>query len=170
MKTKSDITLHSLYSEYKKTTDNPVTIKQYKKFYEFLGEKLFQYLVEGNIINLPSHWGQLYLAKRKPKVVDIDGELKLSGYPPDWKLCWEKWYQKYPGRTRQEIAAIKDKPLYYHRNQETDGYRLVLFINKKLCKIKARSIFNFYFVRDKNRLLNKLIKNGITKNNEYNEF
>jgi hypothetical protein len=171
MKTKFDITLFSLYKEYKKYTPNPVTEKQFKTFYKQLGEELFEYIVEGNVISLPSSWGQLFLTKKKPKVIeDEGGNLRLLGYAPDWQLCWKKWGEKYPGRTREEIKAIPDKQIYYHRNNETDGHRLTLFFNKKQAKIKAKSLLNFYFVRSKNRKLTELIKNGSTKKYEYNEY
>jgi hypothetical protein len=82
----------------------------------------------------------------------------LYGYRPNWKATKELWAEKYPARTAEELKQIKNKPLIFHKNDETDGYRFSL--EKVKCKFPARPLIEFNFVRTKNREFNKIIKNG----------
>lgn len=168
MRTKIDYTLFGIYKDYKKSVDNPVTYKQYKEFYNELGEEIYRLLINGETIPMPNGFGNLRIFKKKPKVVEQEnGELRLYGYRPDWKATKQLWKEKFPTRTLEELKAIKNKPIVFHKNVETDGFRFSL--GKERCILKGRNLIEFNFVRDKNRQFNKFIKNGGIKSIEFIE-
>lgn len=168
MRTSVDYTLFSMYNEYKATVENPVTYKQYKNFYNELSDSMYNLLLQGHVIPLPCNFGNLKIYKKKPKVIETsDGELRLYGYRPDWKATKDLWKDKYPSRTLEELKQIKNKPIIFHKNIETDGYRC--YLDKDKCKLPGRAMIEFNFVRKKNREFNKFIKDGRIKNVEYCE-
>jgi len=163
-------TILSLYKTYAKTVEKPVIYKQYSEFYSVLGETMFDLLVKGQVINLPCGFGPLRIYKKSPKIVEkADGKLVLFNYRPNWAETKKLWKEKYPLRTAEELKEIKNKPLIFHKNEETDGYRYYLDVNRVHSKIPGRNTMIFNFVRLKNREFNKLIKNGRTKKVEYLE-
>lgn len=92
-----------------------------------------------------------YLTVRKNKIVpklDNDGKFIKSSMPIDFGACYKLWNEMYPGKTRQELSEIKDKPLVYYWNEHTDGYIMRIFWDKRVTKVKNSSIYSFKPVRN----------------------
>lgn len=159
MKTKFKYTLLNLYTEYCKKVEKPVDIKNYKKFYDIMGKKMFECLIDGQDVKLP-YFGILSIYQKRPRVVETkNGNLYLKGYRPDWKKSKDKWKELYPTLNQEELKKIKNKPIIFHTNELTGGKRFYLDFNKKTTKLISKKIIDINFVRDKNRLFNKIIQN-----------
>lgn len=162
-KIKTDYGSKDIYKLYCKNTKNPrkLTRSQYttilKRFFE---EVINNMIYKAAEFTIPHRLGNIRIKKTKIKFkLNKDGTLNKTKLAPDWKACRKLWAKEYPDKTWDEIVAIKDKPIIYHTNRHTDGYRHKWHWDKFTCLVKNSSAYNIEMCRAADRKLAKALKN-----------
>jgi hypothetical protein len=108
---------------------------------------------------MPGRLGYLRIKKKLKEVkLTKSGEVDARNLSIDWKKTKQYWETLYPGKTAQEIAEIKDKPLVREMNEDTNGYRMLWFWDKLTCNIRNQSAYYLDMSRDNDRILSRGIK------------
>lgn len=139
------------YKLYKKSTTNPVNIKDYitytNEYNKFLMSKVF----EGYEVTLPSRLGTLSITGKK-QIISFDENGKIKGLAPDWVKTKKLW-------DSNEVAKEK-KQLLYHTNTHTDNTRYKIFWSKQKIIVQNKILYSFRLTRENKRKINSLIKEG----------
>lgn len=161
-KIKTDYGSTEIYKLYCKKTGNPrkLTRGQYttilKKFFEKILDDL---IFKGNEFTMPNRLGNIRVKKSKIKIkLNKDGKLDKTRLSPDWKACRKLWAEMYPDKSWEEIVAIKDKPMVYHTNRHSDGYRHGWKWDKSTCIALNNTAYSFEMCRAADRKLAKALK------------
>lgn len=138
-------------------------VVDYKTFSEIIREfnlELSRILIdEGTEFKLPARLGFFRIKKYKKKIkLNEDGSIDKSKMSVDWKATKELWKREYPGIDKDSLKQIKGKPLVYHLNEHTDGYKFFLYWNKKGSNAVNRSVYSFIFTNVNHRWLAHTLK------------
>ncbi len=133
----------------------------YKTFSEFIQEandSVMQSIIYDNMqVKLPG-MGNIEVRKRRPSILDKDGNIKKKALKIDYKASKDLWKELYPGKCVEEIKEIKDKPIAYHTNKHSDGYIYKFMWDKLTCNMPFKSFYKFKAARGYTRLLAKELK------------
>ena len=140
--------------------------KDYAKFRDiikdFNSELTKMIIEEGVEFKMPARMGFLRIKKYKNKVMlKEDGTIDKNNLSVDWDKTTKLWAKEYPGKSRKELKEIKDKKLIYHLNEHTDGYKYMLYWNKKGSNAINRSIYSIIFTFWNNRYFAKILKSDM---------
>jgi hypothetical protein len=161
-KIKTDYGALDIYKKYVKTTKNPKNLT--RKQFTAIIKKFYGKIIEGMIIksvefNLPHRLGNVRIKKSKVKIkLGKDGNLDKTRLAPDWNACKKLWAKEYPDKTWEEITAIKGKPMIYHTNRHTDGFRHKWYWDKSTCLARNSSAYTLNICRAADRRLAKALK------------
>lgn len=146
------------YKLYKKSTTNPVDIKDYIIYANEYNKFLMNKVLEGNEVTLPSRLGTLSVIGKKQQI-SFDENGKIKGLAPDWVKTKKLW-------DSNEVAKEK-KQIVYHTNNHTDNTRYKFFWSKQRVLVQNKILYALKMTRDNKRKVHFLIKEGkqyITKN------
>lgn len=101
----------------------------------------------------------IYKYKSDNTYTNPDGSLKKNRLPIDWPETKRIWKEDYGDISKEELKAIKDKPLVYLFNEHSDGYQYKWHWDKRSCVAKNQSMYYFTAVRANKRKLASAIKN-----------
>jgi len=161
-KIKTDYNSYTIYKKYCEDTGNPRKLS--KKQYSGILKEFFKKIIDSMIMQaveftFPHRLGNLRIKKTKIKIkLDNKGNLDKSRLAPDWGACRKLWAKEYPGKSLKEIKEIKDKPMIYHTNRHTDGYRHKWHWDKTTCLVKNNSAYSLEMCRAVDRKLAKALK------------
>lgn len=150
----------NLYSEGKyhfpksEIVDNhkfSLTRKEFNEIAKTLFDLRFEELLKGEQILLPGRSGLFELKKYKNKYSKAI----------DWGST-NKIYKEYNKNN-------KDKKFIYHKNYHTNGYRLLIFWDKRKCVMINKHMYKFRLTRKRNEELNKYFRTNISAINNINE-
>ena len=146
------------YKLYKKSTTNPVDIKNYIIYANEYNKFLMNKVLEGNEVTLPSRLGTLSIIGKKQKI-SFDENGKIKGLAPDWVKTKQLWDSNQTAKEKKQIV--------YHTNSHTDNTRYKFFWSKQRILIQNKILYALKMTRDNKRKVHFLIKEGkqyITKN------
>ena len=146
------------YKLYKKSTVNPVDIKDYIIYANEYNKFLMNKVLEGNEVTLPSRLGTLSIIGKKQKI-SFDENGKIKGLAPDWVKTKQLWDSNQTAKEKKQIV--------YHTNSHTDNTRYKFFWSKQRILIQNKILYALKMTRDNKRKVHFLIKEGkqyITKN------
>jgi len=161
-KLRTDYGAIDIYRHYCKTTGNPRNLTQLeysnitKKFYTKILDEL---IMKGIEFNFPQRLGNLRIrkVKRTPQL-NRYGNVDKRYLAPNWGACKKLWATMYPGKSVTELKEIKNKPIIYHMNRHTDGYRHSWHWDKSTCIAKNSSGYSIEVVRTADRRLAKALQ------------
>ena len=168
----SNIKIHyhnkDIFKAYCKETGNPCNLTQqrffniFNEYIEFINDRI---VTEGSVFNMPLRTGRIGVFKTKIvyKLKD-NGEVDKKGFRVDWNNTVKLWEDIYSGYTMSEIKDIKDKPLIFFMNKNTDGYNLRFLWDKSSSNTINQFLYRFKPVRNLSRKLASHIKDGTYKN------
>jgi len=114
---------------------------------------------EGAEFKMPVRLGTIRIRKYKQKIkFNDDGSVDKKGMGVNWPESKKLWQREYPGKTSEELKLIRNKQLVYYLNEHTDGYRFILYWNKKGSNAKNRTLYSFVFTYSNNRHLASILK------------
>lgn len=155
------------YRQFVRDTGNPKGIKEryftkiLRKFNSRVADKI---IFEGFSYNMPS-LGKIQVIKYKPRIrVDKEGNLIRKGLAPNWNKCWKVWEEEYgkPYDNMQDNLrfwkSIKDKPLVFHNNNHSDGYRCKFYWLRETSTVKHQSLYNMRMTQEHKRKLGAAYK------------
>lgn len=152
------------YKFYKKKSSNPVDRKTFSSILKEYFEIRVQLLIFENMdINLPHRMGFVGIRGICDSIMlKKDGTVK---YLIDWGATNKLWAEKYPDKTPKEIKAIKNKPVVYYTNDNSNG-RVYNFIwDKFTSNFRYKTYYRFRPTRKWKRMLTSYIK--VAKNIMY---
>jgi len=121
-----------------------VTRKKYVDICHRINETISDKIIKESFeFKMPGKLGSLSIKKSKMRVSVKDGKLEKNKLIIDWNKSWEYWQQEYPGKTRQEINAIKGKMAIYNMNDHTNGYVMRWKWDKCTCNIPNHTVYQF---------------------------
>jgi len=108
---------------------------------------------------MPARLGYIRVKKKlvEPKI-DENGNLDTRRLSIDWKKTRRLWDKLFPGKNKDELKAIKDKPLVRELNEDYNGYRVVWYWDKTTCNIKNQDAYYIDVTRDNDRILSRGVK------------
>lgn len=155
-----------IFKAYKKETGNPSKVSQatyfkilkdfYKELFDLLIYDSFEYV-------MPFRLGYLRIAKLSSKPKIKNGKLDKKSLRPDWKSTLELWEKEYGKISKEELKKIPNKPLVYHTNKHTSGYRFKFLWDRLTCTIKNAKMYTLQINRETKRKLAKVAKDPYTK-------
>ena len=161
-KLRTDYGAEDIYKLYCKNTGNPnkLSNKQYTAILKRFFKGVVDILIFGGFeFNMPNRLGNIRVKKSKIKIkLNKEGKLDKTRLSPDWKACRKLWAEMYPGKSWEEIVAIKDKPMVYHTNRHSDGYRHGWKWDKSTCIALNNTAYSFEMCRAADRKLAKALK------------
>ena len=92
---------------------------------------------------MPFRLGTLSIKKNKLRLHVKDGKLEKNKLIIDWEKCWDYWHNEYPGKSRKEINAIKEKVVIYNINEHTNGYIMRWKWDKSTCNVHNQTVYSF---------------------------
>ncbi len=142
------------YKMYEKVVD----YKTFRDVIKAFNKEIVRLLVEeGAEFKMPDRLGTIRLRKYKRRI-EFNDEGRIKNLPVNWKMTWELWDREYPNVVRSEMKYIKGKPLVYHLNEHTDGYRIYLYWNKKGSNARNKGVYAFQFTSVNNRYLARVVQ------------
>lgn len=172
MKNREKNGLREIYTYYKSLLKKYERVLSYDVFSNLLrdfNKELARMMIEEGVeFKMPNRLGSLRLRKYKSRLrFNEDGSIDKSKLPVDWGKTRKLWMEEYPDIDPKDWKKIKDKPLVYHLNEHTDGYRILVYWNKKGSNADNRSVYSFVFTSVNNRHLGRVLKGD--KKPEYYE-
>lgn len=169
---------HSLgdaYKHYKKVYKGKLSEKQYKNIAYELNKTISDMIVRESFeYRIPHGLGFLRIKKKKLKFKIENGRIKINRNIIDWKKTWDYWYEKYPGKTREEIKKLKDKKIYFLTNEHSNGEVMTWYWDRRFSRVKNIYSYSFRTVKGgiiDNRYIGRLgLRDwifSVDKNNEY---
>ena len=162
-KIKIDYNAGDIYKFYCNKTGNPKKLTQ-SQFTEITKE-FFKIVINKMIFNnyemqLPLRMGCLRIEKFKTKLkINSLGNLDKRGLIPNFKATKELWSKLYPGVDVSEVKKLyPDRPIIYHENKHTDGFRHRWRWDKRTCLNNTASLYKLDVARANDRLLAKALK------------
>lgn len=144
---RSDMNIRKTFKEYKESSLNPVSEKEYvdinNSFMKFVSENM----LEGHEVTLPAKVGVIFVGGTKRKnITDENGTVRLA---PNWKATKEL-------RAKSEKARL-ERQVVYCLNEHTEGvsYRITWSIAR--VPMQNKKIFKFRPTRLNKRSLHKKI-------------
>ncbi len=160
----STYTTSDYYKLYKTKSSNPVSPSVFNSVIVDFFEIRMQLLIFENMdIHFPFRFGSVGIRGICDAIkLKKDGTVR---YLIDWGKTNKLWASLYPDKTPAEIKQIKNKPVIYFTNNETDG-RVYDFIWDKLTSnFRYKTYYRFSPTRKWKRKLANYIR--ITKNIPY---
>lgn len=159
-KIKSDYTSIHLYKFFKEKYNSNISKTTYVNVLrDFFTAVVNIMIYEGKEFSMSYKLGSIRVRKSKIKIkLNKDGKLDKRYLIPDWGACRKLWKKLYPDKTWKEIVAIKDKPMVYHENKHTDGYKHEWHWDKSTCLVRNSSAYTFDMTRGNDRKLSKALK------------
>lgn len=162
-KIKIDYSADDIYKFYCTKTGNPKQLTQTqftaitKGFFKIVIKKMIH---EGYELILPKKMGSLRIEKFKPKLkLNAYGNLDKRGLIPNFKACRVLWSKLYPNVEISDIRKLHpDRPIIYHENKHTDGFRHRWKWDKRTCLNNIAGIYKVDIARDNDRQLAKALK------------
>jgi hypothetical protein len=162
-KYKVDHGSRSIYRYYVKKTGNPKNLSnaEYSRLLKKYNQGIVRLMIyDSYTYVMPHGFGTLSVRKRKIDFkLNEDGNLDKRGLSVDWKKTRELWYDKYSTRDIKKLKLIDNKPIVYHENRHTDGYRHRYFWDRITSVFKKQSYYIIIFNRNNKRLLSKALQN-----------
>ena len=163
-KIKIDYTANDIYKFYCNKTGNPKNLTQSqfseitKGFFKIVITKM---IYDNYEMQLPLKMGCLRIEKFKPKLkLNSYGNLDKRGLIPNFKATKELWNKLYPGVDITEVRKLyPDRPVIYHENKHTDGFRHRWRWDKRTCLNSTASLYKIDMARANDRELAKALKN-----------
>ncbi len=158
-KEKSDYTTRDFYKYYTSKSESPVDRSTFSKIINEYFEYRMQLLIFENIdFKLPNRFGTICIRGVCDSIyIKSDGTVR---YFIDWGATNKLWEEKYKGKTPEEIKKIKNKPVVYFTNENTNG-RIYDFIWDKLtCNFKYHTHYKFKPTRKWKRKLKDFLNNS----------
>lgn len=161
-KVKADYMLDDAYKFYKrKYKDNtPVSKSVFRSILKECYPEIVKLIVLNNMqFRMPANLGLIYVRKKlvQPKLSE-DGKLITKRLSIDWKKTKQYWEKLYEGKTPDEIAEMKDKPLIRELNEHTDGYRVHWFWDRTRSLLTNAKYYFFDMTRTHNQFLSHSVK------------
>jgi len=126
-KRNADYGSNDIYKYYCRKTKNPKKLTQtqyFEVFDEFMAHVKHLMMFNSFTFLMPHRLGGIRIFKYKPPLkLDDKGNLSKRNLRPDWKVTINYWKELYPDKTGEELKEIKGKPIIYHLNKHTDGYK-----------------------------------------------
>jgi len=162
-KLRTDYGALDIYKYYCKTTGNPKNLTQLeysritKKFFTKILDNL---IMRGSEFTFPNRLGNLRVRKQKIAVkLNKYGNLDKRYFAPDWAASKKLWAEMYPGKTKEELKLIKGKPVLYHMNNHSDGYKHSWHWDVSTRIARNSSGYSIEVVRTADRRLAAALKN-----------
>lgn len=141
--------------------------KQYVTICHLINKSLSDKIIKESFeFKMPFRLGTLSIKKSKTSIHIKDGKLEKNKLIIDWGKSWEIWNQEYPGKSRKEINAIKNKMVIYNLNDHTNGYVMRWFWDKSICNIPNQTAYQFRPTKRNRLTLAEWIKSD-EKTNDY---
>lgn len=159
-----------IYKFYKnKYKDEAVDYKTFCRVWERFIEVRMNLVIFDNLeFNFPYRMGSLGVRiGNSIYKLDKNGEIKMSRIPIDWKKTVEQWMTLYPGKTKEELKEIKNKPLIRILNEHSNGKKLFWHWNKFTSNVKNKTAYRLEVTRTWDRMLSNKVKK--TKRLDYYE-
>jgi len=142
---------------------------EYKKFAAIIKEfnkELSRQIIDKNVeFIMPVRLGSVRIRKYKKRIqLNPDGSIKKNRFSVNWKSTIELWNRLYPGKSKEELKAIKNKQVVYHLNEHTEGYAFMLYWNKRGSNAINRSVYSIKMIRRNDRHLAELLKSNASVN------
>ena len=99
---------------------------------------------DGFEFKLPYNLGMLRIKAIKPKIKTLNGEIIKNSYPIDWPRTRKLWEEMYSKEEMSHIRDVKDKPLVYHENDHSNGYRMIVVWDRSLIGLKGTGMYGFH--------------------------
>jgi len=158
-KNNADVGLRDLYKEYKSQVKTPVTYKVYVAFLKEYNERIMKAVVyEALEYKMPYRLGYLRIQKRKKKPYLKEGKLVTRHILPNWKKTLDYWREKWPDKTDEEIKLIPNKKIFLHHNDDTNGYSVRFYWDKRFSNAKNQTAYIYKATRTTKEILAKFIK------------
>jgi len=139
------------YKIYKKTSQEPIEVKEFAKINNLFNKFIIKQLFDGKTIMLPMRMGAISIKGRKIKI-KYDEQGRLKGFAPNYKATRELW-EKCP-------KCKEEKQIVFHLNEHTDMIRYKFFWSKDRMLIENKLFYTMVFTRTNKRNLSKLIQGG----------
>jgi len=163
-KIKIDYNAGDIYKFYCDKTGNPKKLTQSQ--FSDITKQFFTIVINRMVFNnyemqLPLKMGCLRVEKFKPKLkLNAYGELDKRGLIPNFKATKKLWSELYPGVDISEVRKLHpDRPIIYHENKHTDGFRHRWRWDKRTCLNSIAGLYKLDISRANDRLLAKALKN-----------
>ncbi len=157
-KHKADIKKYNFYSHYRKnTTFSRLDRKEYSAFLKDLLTTFSEAIVKENMELKLGKLGFIRIQAKKLHFFDKEGN-RAKTLKVDWKKTLDYWKVKYPGKTKEELKKIKNKPVLYHENDHTKGEFYQHLWDKLTSVVKYRRLYKFIPSRQYSRLIAEVVK------------
>ena len=154
----SDLTTQDFYKFYMKSLKkDPKRISRSKirQVFNSLTKDVMKEVIDGGKVAIPKI-GNMYI--KLIKVPLMDGDEVNPYLPIDWKTTFEYWNKLYPDKTKEEVKALKGKPLIRFMNYHTKQY-VGTFVLVRTFFLEDQS-WRFEASTRQKRALGKVIKNS----------
>lgn len=142
--------------QFRYLVDRPTFVRVVKDFNKEVARMIIEDAIE---FRMPSNLGKVRMIKYKDIIrLNEDGSLNLKKKPIDWKASYKLWEREYPGLSRKELYAIKKKPLVYHLNDHTNGYRFRLQWVKHGSAIINRGVYRIFFTKANRHMIAEAVR------------
>lgn len=159
-----DYNTEDIYNFYCNKTGNPKKLTQ--KQFSAITKGFFKTVISKMILNgyemvFPQKMGCIRIEKFKYKLkLNFYGNLDKRGLIPDFAKTKNLWKKLYPDTDVSDVRLQHpDRPIIYHENKHTDGYRHRWRWDKRTCLNKIAGIYKIDMSRENDRLLAKSLKN-----------
>lgn len=145
-------TSEDVYRIHKKSTEYPLTRKEYSIILKESASLIFDLLTEGYQINLPFNMGKLKIKSKKLSFIKNDKGHILG--PVNWKKTNELWEKSKKDK--------ENKTLIYYTNEHSEYMTYRVSWLKSGIKVKNSIFYHFSFTKTMKTKLSKLLKKGWT--------
>jgi len=143
---KSDYNTHDIYLGYCKLVKNPLTEKEFNKFWDILGDKIFERIVyHAETMILPGKY-KICIREVRSRGIGKDGEFFVAKRI-DWKATKEYHLQN----------PDKRKTVIYHTNPHNNG-RKYMYIVERSNIVRNMHVYKLKLTRKHIRALPKAVK------------
>ena len=153
-----DVTKYDFFSHYRRNVKlQKLERKAYSAFLKDLFSTYSELIVREALELKLGKLGKIRIQSRQLHPVNKDGKLAKS-LQVDWMKTWGYWEVEYPGKTRQEITEIKNKPVLYFENEHTNGEFYRHIWDNSTAIVKYKRFYKFKASRQYSRLIAKVVK------------
>lgn len=137
------------------------------KIYGLIVKEIFDTIIDrmlkkGYILVMPHGLGNLSFVKyKRPLKLNEDGSLNKVNLSVNWNESLKLWRDMYPeAKTRLQLKEIKGKPMVYHENEHSDGYRYSLLWSNEKTSVKNIMLYVLITSTSVKKRLCDAIKSG----------
>jgi hypothetical protein len=142
--------------------------KKYVELCHIINESLSDKIIKESFeFKMPFRLGSLGIKKNKVQIHVKEGKLEKNKLIIDWEKSWDYWHNEYPGKSRKEINAIKDKLVIYNMNDHTNGYVMRWKWDKTTCNLHNQTVYQFRPTKRNRLALAAWIKSEERENDYY---